>query len=49
MAKKHFKYFEEKGDVRHSLHKLEIKLFQVLITGKKSIIDQCFKKLLKFE
>ncbi len=36
-------------DFRIKLHKLELKIFQVIITGKKSLIDKCMVKLLKLE
>eukprot|EP00347_Sterkiella_histriomuscorum_P010935 403374369 len=59
-AKSIFKHFEEqvpqqntektaKQDLRHTLHKIELKIFEVLITGKKSLIDQCMIKILDFE
>ena len=44
-----FKVFKEKGDLRHRLHKIELSIFKVLITGKKSLIDSCMTKILQFE
>ncbi|CDW85401.1 UNKNOWN [Stylonychia lemnae] len=53
-AKQIFKHFEKqqvKGriDFRHTLHKIELKIFEVLITGKKSLIDVSMVKILEFE
>jgi len=44
-----FSAFSEKGDVRHQLHQIELNIFKVLITGKKSQIDQCTQKISKYE
>ena len=48
-AKRIMTHFESKGDFRHSLHKIELSIFKVLITGKKSLIDKCMVKILRFE
>lgn len=44
-----FSYFTKKGDIRHSIHKIELNLLKVLITGKKSLIDKCLTKIIKLE
>lgn len=48
-ASKIFSYYSQQGDIRHQLHKLELSFFKVMITGKKSLIDKCMKKVLKFD
>ena len=36
-------------DIRHQVHDLELLVFRVLITGKKSLIDMCIKEIQKLE
>ena len=48
-AKKVFQWYEGRGDIRHTLHKLELSIFKVLITGKKSLIEKCMTKIIKYE
>ena len=43
-----FSLYSEK-DIRHQVHDLELLVFRVLITGKKSLIDVCIKEIQKLE
>jgi hypothetical protein len=36
-------------DPRHALHSIELNMFKILITGKKSLIDKSMNKLVKLE
>lgn len=49
LAEAIFEVYHNQGDVRHTLHQIELTIFKVLITGKKSLIDQGMVKLLKYE
>lgn len=48
-AKILFSHFAKKGDIRHSIHKIELSLLKILITGKRSLIDNCLTKIMKLE
>jgi hypothetical protein len=51
-AKHIFNTYSDKNgikDIRHLLHKVEINLFKVLITGKKSLIDKSLIKISRLE
>ena len=41
----YFFSLHSRNDIRHQVHDLELLVFRVLITGKKSLIDVCIKEI----